>query len=175
LTLLHTLLPLTPPWIAFELHWKPLIEPLLALDATKIVYSPVGLRLGRDWLRELLLKEAIPESPSAMGTSITNFLLSLLYSEDESQALKQAIEDLLLDFAMTGSMTHFCSCLGSLAVKAQYRLSLFVLLTRLLTREAVPVYLILESSVLPLVLESCLVRLFMQLFYESHTKPSWQL
>lgn len=158
LEMLSLLLPFTSPWPVFELHWTPLIEPLLALNGQKIVYSPNALQQGHDWLRELLLKEALMVSPNT--PSITTFLLSLLHSEDENQALKQAVEDLLLDFAMTGSMTHFCACLGSLAVKAQYRLSLFVLLTRLLTREAVPVYLILESSVLPLVLESCIVRCF---------------
>ena len=147
LSTLSSLLPNWDPQKTLESLWDPLLLPLLS--APQAYPRDTGLRASQ------LLLQLLSASESS---SIPTYLLKKLKSETENQDLKQAIEDALLEYAIK-SMRSFCAAVNSLMLQAPHRLSLMVLLTRLLKREDVPVYILLESNLLNTLLESCWVRI----------------
>lgn len=85
-------------------------------------------------------------------TKILRKLLKRLESELENQDLKQVVEDVLLNVA-TRYMSLFCEAMES-SRRASSRISCWVLLSRLLKRDGVPVYILLESRLFGIILES---------------------
>jgi hypothetical protein len=136
------------------------------LPVLKILFPILPLKLTFDHFWPLISKELsyISSTCHSAALEVTGLLLQLpqariellskLASEDENQTLKQSIETAVMDFSFH-SMQDFCDSISFLALRSSHRLSLFVLLTRLLRRDHVPVYLILSSPLLAIILESC--------------------
>ena len=172
IALLQILLPLLHPLKAFDGFWPIYFLPLLSskslgnphASATASLLPKLNLsdfECVSNTLLQLLL--SLPDPTAASLTSESPeypllTLLQLLHSEDQDQSLKQAVEQILIQYALQSKMPVFSTCLKLLCSKSKFRLSLFVLLTRLLKHPQVPVYVLFESNFFSsIVLQSCWV------------------
>lgn len=137
----------------FDELWPKVIEPLL-IDP---VYSK-DLQI-MEYCRVLLEKVVMNSCKCALGHKFTSKtktlrkLLKRLESELENQDLKQVVEDVLLKVA-TKYMSLFCEAMESSSKRASSRISCWVLLSRLLKRDGIPVYILLESRLFGMIVES---------------------
>ena len=144
--ILLLLFPVTSPLHVFDAFWNKFFLPILS--------QPVILSSTLENTTQYLLKCLLSiQDPKPCMT-----LLSILFNENENQDLKQSIESIMSDYAVQATK-NFCICMNTLCMSSKYRLSLFVLLTRILKREDVPVYIILDSPLLLTIMESCAVRM----------------
>ena len=140
----------------FDELWPKVIEPLVTDPKT---CKDLAIM---DDCRLLLLKVTLNSCACAQlhkfssRIKILKKLLKRLESELENQDLKQIIEDVLLNVAIS-YMNLFCEAMESLTKKASSRMPCWVLLSRLLKREGVPVYILLESKLFSVIVESAWV------------------
>ena len=141
---------------AFEELWPKLIEPLITDQKT---CKDLGIMENcRLLLLRLTLNSCVCVQTHKFTSRTKNVkkLLMRLESELENQDLKQIVEEVLLTVAIS-HMALFCEAMESLTKRSSSRISCWVLLSRLLKREGVPVYILLESKLFGMILESAWV------------------
>lgn len=143
----------------FDELWPKVVEPLITDQ--KLCKDLEIMENCRVLLLKITLNSCVCAQTHKFTskTKILKKLLKRLESELENQDLKQIIEDVVLGVAIS-YMSLFCEAMESLTKRASSRLPCWVLLSRLLKREGVPVYILLDSKLFGMIVESAWVTIF---------------